>query len=70
MSSTSSGPEAALCLTQQEWDDLAHMVSHYRATTAWVLDPAERRAYAVKESEHLEVMDRRRKLALRIMDAA
>lgn len=53
--------ETAMLLTQQEWDDVAHMVRHYRMCTQWV--EHDYRGLPVDE------ITRRRLLAKKIIDA-
>lgn len=51
-----------MLLTQEEWEDLAHMLHHYRMCTAW----ADGTCTALTSEE----ITRRRRLADRIIDAA
>lgn len=61
--------QTAMLLTQQEWDDLEEMVSHYRLCTRWAAEPllpATQEHYGFVQ---LAPIRRRRDLALRIIDA-
>ncbi len=55
--------ETAMLLTQEQWEDLAHMCQHYRLFTKWV------ESGTLSGDPEKEVA-RRRALAQRIIDAA
>lgn len=62
--------ETAMLLTQEEWEDVAHMVAHYRMCTVWIEGTAQRREAVRKSPENVADIERRRLVAQRIIDAA
>lgn len=55
-------PQTAMLLTQQEWDDLEAMVTHYRDSTDWI-------RFAKETMPGFRTIIRQRVLADRIIDA-
>lgn len=55
--------------TDQDWDDLVDMISHFTRCTDWLLIDRQRADYERRSPEHLAVLDRQSALAARIIDA-
>lgn len=55
-------PQTAMLLTEQEWNDLEYMVTHYRDETQWI-------RFAREDELLVKVIRRRHELAGRIIDA-
>ena len=60
-------PRTALLLTDQEWDDLSFMVSHFRSCRTWT--PSESGRLSALDP-HVADLERRRRLAARIIETA
>lgn len=61
--------ETAMLLTQQEWSDLSVMMNHFKLATAWLEVERQRRVAEERDLEHVQMLDRCRRLADRIIDA-
>lgn len=62
--------ETAMLLTRQEWIDLSTALRHFKLVTSWVEVEHPREVAKAKDPEHMEMLDRCRRLADRIIDAA
>lgn len=59
----------SLELSDQDWDDVADMVAHFKACTDWLDIPRQRADYERRSPDHIIELDRRRALAERIIAA-
>lgn len=61
--------ESAMVLTQEEWDDVQHMVEHYKTCTRWAAAPNLPPTQNRYGHADLRPIRRRRELADRIIEA-